>query len=36
MAEEAVRFYKAKDISGYQPEWTFSRMVDDAASQRKS
>lgn len=27
---------KAKDLLGYQPEWTFSRMVDDAASQRKS
>lgn len=27
---------KAKDLLGYQPEWTFSRMVDDAASQLKS
>ena len=26
---------KAKDLLGYRPEWTFRRMVEDAASQRK-
>lgn len=26
---------KAKDLFGYKPEWTFSRMVEDAVNQRK-